>query len=430
MKYYLPVLFILAAFTINAQETIRKYVYFGYNQSVLTADAKATIDEMMRPLDVKSITKVECYGYADSEGDEAANKLLSENRVASVQQYIVSKGVAPEKFVTEGFGESNPAASNATDEGKQRNRRVEIAITFNAAPVMSQELPQSSAPMRDASVKTPSVVQSMKRLPLTGINVQSFTFNCDKGFEVRGKQGTQLTFHPHSFLDGNGDFVTGKITIRLIEVYSKSEMINQQLSTVSDGRLLESGGMIYVSAYDGNNKLRFDNSAHYEIAFPTQNPVTGMQLFDGDTSGNVVNWTVQPVPVTKSVYEGDVSANTRTLNEYVFTSSKMGWINCDHFLGETNLTSVFVDAGDTTGVCYCLVFKDINSVMMIGSRDRGIEFLNVPIGHKATVLVFKKTPAETWFATKDITVSENNTEKIVLQQLSEAAFQKRIAAFN
>lgn len=65
-------------------------------------------------------------GYASAEGSEAYNLQLSKDRANSVKTYLVNSGVAAAKIQAEGFGESNPVASNATEAGRILNRRVEI----------------------------------------------------------------------------------------------------------------------------------------------------------------------------------------------------------------------------------------------------------------------------------------------------------------
>ncbi len=71
---------------------------------------------------------VEVRGHTDSDGEEAYNQALSERRAASVRQFMITKGVAAERLRTVGFGELQPIADDATEEGRARNRRVEFYI--------------------------------------------------------------------------------------------------------------------------------------------------------------------------------------------------------------------------------------------------------------------------------------------------------------
>lgn len=67
-------------------------------------------------------------GYTDSQGSEAFNLKLSEDRADRVRDLLIAEGLAASRITTVGYGESFPVASNATPEGRQQNRRVEIEI--------------------------------------------------------------------------------------------------------------------------------------------------------------------------------------------------------------------------------------------------------------------------------------------------------------
>jgi len=74
-------------------------------------------------------TVVEVAGHTDSTGAAEYNQKLSERRANSVAQYLESQGLANNRVVTVGAGESRPVADNATPQGRQANRRVELTLT-------------------------------------------------------------------------------------------------------------------------------------------------------------------------------------------------------------------------------------------------------------------------------------------------------------
>ena len=74
-------------------------------------------------------TIVNVYGHTDSDGGDAFNQQLSERRGVNVANYLISQGLDTRRFHVVGYGEERPVATNATAEGKQRNRRVEIEIS-------------------------------------------------------------------------------------------------------------------------------------------------------------------------------------------------------------------------------------------------------------------------------------------------------------
>jgi len=73
-------------------------------------------------------TIIEVAGHTDNTGEDAYNQALSERRARTVAQYLASKGVMDQRIITVGAGESRPVASNATAEGRQANRRVELTL--------------------------------------------------------------------------------------------------------------------------------------------------------------------------------------------------------------------------------------------------------------------------------------------------------------
>ena len=114
------------------------YQVYGLEEKVLFDTDKATIKpsaaEALKQISA-SITKryagkdVRVLGFADARGDKSYNRELSQQRAEAVKNYLVATDKLPaDHLSTEAFGESAPAASNATPAGRQENRRVEIAV--------------------------------------------------------------------------------------------------------------------------------------------------------------------------------------------------------------------------------------------------------------------------------------------------------------
>ena len=73
-------------------------------------------------------TIIEVAGHTDSVGDSANNRQLSQRRATAVAQYLISKGIADARMMTAAGGEEHPIASNATEQGRSANRRVEVTL--------------------------------------------------------------------------------------------------------------------------------------------------------------------------------------------------------------------------------------------------------------------------------------------------------------
>eukprot|EP01133_Synstelium_polycarpum_P013155 gene13155-15464_t len=99
-------------------------IQFEFNSSVLKTESYPILDKLSSGLREKG-GKVTLKGYASSEGTAAYNLKLSKDRANSVKTYLVNSGVNSSAVVTKGYGEANPVASNDTEEGRIRNRRVE-----------------------------------------------------------------------------------------------------------------------------------------------------------------------------------------------------------------------------------------------------------------------------------------------------------------
>jgi len=108
--------------------TLAADVLFDFDKSVLKPEGKAKLDDLANKVKAINLEVVIAIGHTDSIGSDAYNQELSVRRAASVQSYLVSKGVEPNRIYTEGKGEKQPVASNKTKEGRQKNRRVEIEV--------------------------------------------------------------------------------------------------------------------------------------------------------------------------------------------------------------------------------------------------------------------------------------------------------------
>ncbi|WP_370481072.1 OmpA family protein [Sphingobacterium thalpophilum] len=100
-------------------------IQFEFDSSVLKTSSYSTLDKLAKELRDNN-SSVTLDGYASAEGTEAYNLTLSKDRANSVKQYLVNAGVPSSSITANGYGEKNPVASNATEEGRIQNRRVEI----------------------------------------------------------------------------------------------------------------------------------------------------------------------------------------------------------------------------------------------------------------------------------------------------------------
>jgi outer membrane protein OmpA-like peptidoglycan-associated protein len=102
-------------------------ILFATGSATIDPSSAATLTEIGQMLQQHGDLKLEIDGHTDNVGSAASNQTLSEKRAASVKQYLVTNfQIDGSRLSSKGFGASRPVASNATDDGKQQNRRVEL----------------------------------------------------------------------------------------------------------------------------------------------------------------------------------------------------------------------------------------------------------------------------------------------------------------
>jgi OmpA-OmpF porin, OOP family len=112
--------------TINKNGFIALYINFETGKSEIKAESKPIIDQIFKMLKQNADFKISIEGHTDNVGSEKSNQTLSESRAKSVMNALVSKGINASRLKFKGWGQIKPIADNKTEEGKAKNRRVEI----------------------------------------------------------------------------------------------------------------------------------------------------------------------------------------------------------------------------------------------------------------------------------------------------------------
>jgi outer membrane protein OmpA-like peptidoglycan-associated protein len=117
------------------QLTMPSNVTFAVNSATIQPGFFKALDDVSATLVQYNDTSVDIIGHASSDGDNAYNMTLSQQRAQSVRNYLVSRGTQSVRINAIGMGETQPIADNATAEGRAANRRVEILLT----PIVAQK---------------------------------------------------------------------------------------------------------------------------------------------------------------------------------------------------------------------------------------------------------------------------------------------------
>ena len=265
-------LFLLLVFAVTsgarAQELLRESVFFETDQHQLTAEARHSLNELLKQTVDLTDFHLQILAFTDDRGTTDYNYQLALRRGNTVQAYLQELGLMAERSTVESLGEI--ALEQADEQQRSRNRRVDLVLTAKLIGSLS-DLWQDLA--RD--------------------RLQEFTLEPGKGSVIEGKAGTKVWIPANALAFADGRLPSSPITFRIKESYAYSDMIIDGLSTHSDDRLLETGGMVYLEAEAAGQKLALSKGQEMAVSLPTEQLKEGMQLFMGEQSadGQLSNWT-------------------------------------------------------------------------------------------------------------------------------------------
>jgi outer membrane protein OmpA-like peptidoglycan-associated protein len=111
---------------LNTNGFISLDILFDTGKATIKSESMEIVEQIYVLLNENADLKVSIEGHTDNTGTPAGNKTLSENRAKSVMDALIVKGINKSRLSSKGFGQENPVADNRNEEGKAKNRRVEI----------------------------------------------------------------------------------------------------------------------------------------------------------------------------------------------------------------------------------------------------------------------------------------------------------------
>ena len=261
-------LLIITPYFSFSQITKTVSVHFDVDKHYLKEEAVETLDQLLEEVKYFKVLTVELKAHTDHDASEAYNIALSKRRAQSVGTYLSQNGLSEKQLESSWHGEYNPVATNQTDLGKQQNRRVDLIITYQ--PYQNVE----------------EVLDDLKE------EVQEFKLNPKGSTTIIGKEGIEVEIQEGSFQDENGNSIpNSEVLIELEEFTTIGESFTNQLSTESNGEMLETGGMLRIDAYRGNKKLKLNKKKEIKIKIPNPRILEGMTVFTGQRGADgVMNW--------------------------------------------------------------------------------------------------------------------------------------------
>lgn len=168
-------------------------------------------------------------------------------------------------------------------EPKQENTLIEKVVTIKNDTIsefesigFNTERNESLKPFFDQVKKKPQIIE----------------VNTEEETSITLVEGTKITFPKHAFVEENSNkLVRGNIQFEVTEYYKLADMLLGNLSTTSNDKPLETGGMLYINATKKGKKLKLKRNINIE--FPYANPKPNMQLFSGNQNDDAINWIPQ-----------------------------------------------------------------------------------------------------------------------------------------
>jgi outer membrane protein OmpA-like peptidoglycan-associated protein len=111
---------------LNRDGHIALYINFDTGKSIIRDDSRPIIEQIVQMMKTNTELKLSVEGHTDNVGNPASNKTLSEERAKSVVAAIIGQGISADRLSTAGYGQDKPVGDNNTEEGRSKNRRVEL----------------------------------------------------------------------------------------------------------------------------------------------------------------------------------------------------------------------------------------------------------------------------------------------------------------
>lgn len=149
---------------------------------------------------------------------------------------------------------------------------------------------------------------------------QVFEITNENDTFIIGKNGTKISIPKNSFVDKNGNAVTGKINFELKEALTLADMVMGNLTTLSNGKILQTGGMIYTNATANGENLLIANNKALQISVPTDNKNDSMLIFEGEVNpeNQSINW-VNPKDI---IEKNKPTVVSKTISRPIFYEHK------------------------------------------------------------------------------------------------------------
>ena len=270
-----------------------------------------------------------------------------------------------------------------------------------------------------------------EELQQLGVQKQSINFMADADTVLVGRKGTRIVIPAGSWLNQNNEPAEGEITLELAEALTLEGMVLSGLATTSNGKPLETDGMLYINATQNGNNLRINPELPLFIEIPTKQRISGMMTYKGeeDSLGNI-NW-VNPKPIEQFLTTTDLAV----LN-FLPPGFPEAVLNSLPINGNKEYSTNLADS-----LFYSLYVNDKLDVRELDERDFQEEYYNQSYRSEAYGTGFDKVQdveatvdsselvlEETCISYDPSVIKTLKTEKFQHSYIATLAFEKRLQA--
>jgi hypothetical protein len=266
------------------------------------------------------------------------------------------------------------------------------------------------------------------------------TFEAELGGKIVTLDDVSLEIPANACVSKDNKPCKGKVDIEILYLRTKADLITNDKPTTSGGKLLVSGGVVYIIATQNKQEIKIANGKSIKIRLKNTAPDANMRFFEGKTEGRFkfdwVQVSGQNSPTVTPATWVD-SAGSRENKGYEILTDRFGWINCDKFYDDQNLTNKFAvalaDSFTNRNTSVFVVFKDINSVVKLEGNPSTKQFSipngykGIPIGKAVTVVSISKfDDKSSMIDVQETTVTATSVVKMKPQRANSDDIKKKI----
>ncbi|WP_157547587.1 hypothetical protein [Hymenobacter sp. DG25A] len=251
---------------------------------------------------------------------------------------------------------------------------------------------------------TPATIQEIPTK--LGPPMQLFTYDPAQENTFTSTQGTAILIPANAFVNENGQPITTPVHLEMREVFNKADMVLAAMPTISNGRILESAGELYLSPQE---KVKWADGKTIEMTTtipPSVTSMNGMRLFSGASNPTVgcFNWDLVLDTGSALAVTGQALPQAKVTISSTLLNTGATWINIDKFLPEApkdtivaNIPGDPVDVAKNT-MAFALI-RDRNSVLRLcdSSEPGTLQTPGIPLGTAVSVVVIRTLNSKMYF---------------------------------